>query len=85
MYGAAWYINKAWIPVLAIIQMISKQKDKRMINELAAELDTEIKVCEEKINDANAKGDNAKKYELMRMRDKLKQEKTRVTTNSKVI
>ena len=32
-----------------------------------------------------AKGDNAKKYELMRMRDKLKQEKTRVTTNSKVI
>ena len=85
MYGAAWYINKAWIPVLAIIQMISKQKDKRMINELAAELDTEIKVCEEKINDANTKSDNAKKYELMRMRDKLKQEKTRVTTNSKVI
>lgn len=68
-----------------MINVISKQKDKRMVNELSAELDTEIRVCEEKIQDAGSRGDNKTKYELMRIRDKLKAEKTRVATNSKVI
>jgi F0F1-type ATP synthase assembly protein I len=62
-----------------------KKKTLRIRNELAAELDTEIKVCEEKINDANADQNQKEKYKLMRLRDKLVAERTRVRTNSKYI
>ena len=63
----------------------SKTKDERMRNELVRELQTEIKVCEEKIEDAKSKGDNKAKYQLMRTKEKLDAEMARVTTNSKVI
>ena len=54
-------------------------------NEFVAELDTEIKVCEEKINDANSQGDQQQKYQLMRLKDKLSIERERVIANSKYI
>ena len=56
-----------------------------MRNELARELDTEIKVCDEKINDANANNDTKEKYRLMRIRDQLASERVRVRTNSRYI
>ena len=75
---------KIWI-IKKILKFDDKKKTLRIRNELAAELDTEIKVCEEKINDANADQNQKEKYKLMRLRDKLVAERTRVRTNSKYI
>lgn len=84
-FGMIANIKLAWLPMAALLQHCSNLKDKRIRNELAMELDNEIKICEEKINDANASGDNKSKYELMRIRDKLQAEKTRVRINSKYL
>ena len=65
--------------------IISKDKDRRIRNELTRELETEIRICEEKINDANANGDQQEKYKLMRIKDKLTAEKHRVQLNSNFI
>lgn len=81
----AFLINPCLNIVLLIMHKFSKTKDERMRNELVRELQTEIKVCEEKIEDAKSKGDNKAKYQLMRTKEKLDAEMARVTTNSKVI
>lgn len=83
--GAVANFKLAWIPMAALLHHCSKLKDGRIRNELAMELDNEIKICEEKIQDANADGDKQKKYELMRIKDKLEAEKTRVRINSKMV
>lgn len=80
--GSVASANMALIPLLALCKHCSKLKDKRIRNELAKELENEIRICEEKINDANSAGDNKSKYELMRIKDKLEAEKTRVRINS---
>ena len=51
MYGTAIQINLALLPILLIIRHFSKDKDIRIRNELIREIETEIKVCEEKITD----------------------------------
>lgn len=76
---------KMWIIKRVLLNNADKKRTLRIRNELAAELDTEIKVCEEKINDANADQNQKEKYKLMRLRDKLVAERTRVRTNSKYI
>ena len=60
-------------------------KDKRIRNDLARELETEIRVCEEKINDAASNGDLKEKYRLMRIKSQLEKESLRVRSNSKMI
>lgn len=85
LYGTAGTVNLSLVPVLAIIRHFSKEKDIRIRNELTRELATEIKVCEEKISDANAAGDAKEKYRLMRIKDKLEAEKVRVMRNSKYV
>lgn len=85
MYGTAAYANIALVPVLAIVRHFSNDKDRRIRNELANELDTEIKICEEKISDAAAAGDQKEKYQLMRIKASLEKEALRVKTNSKYI
>ena len=92
-YGAIWSYKKYMVIVVFICKhtilhpfyKMSKDKTLRLRNELTAELETEIAVTEEKINDANANGDQKQKYELIRIREKLKAEKVRVATNSKYI
>ena len=84
-YGNAAKIKLSLVPVVALTRHWSKQKDRRVRNELISELQTEIKICDEKINDAGAAGDNNQKYELMRLRNKLENERTRVLFNSKHI
>ena len=84
-YGIAANMKLSFVPILWCIKQMSKSKDKRIRNELAMELDNEIKICEEKISDATSRGDNEKKYELMRIRDKLDAERTRVRLNSKYV
>lgn len=85
MYGSISRINIFYTPYLMVLRHFSKDKDRRIRNELIRELDTEIKICEEKISDANAKGDTDEKYKLMRIKDKLSAEKNRVQINSKYI
>lgn len=80
--GSVASANMALIPLLALCKHCSNLKDKRIRNELAKELENEIHICEEKINDANSAEDNKSKYELMRIKDKLEAEKTRVRINS---
>lgn len=84
-YGIVSQMKLSFVPILWSIRHLSKLKDKRIRNELSLELDNEIKICEEKISDASAKGDNEKKYELMRIKDKLDAERTRVRLNSKYV
>lgn len=85
LYGTAAQTRLSLIPVTIAARHLSKQKNIRMRNELARELDTEIKVCDEKINDANANNDTKEKYRLMRIRDQLASERVRVRTNSRYI
>lgn len=82
MYG---YGGIKYMPVLLLFRHFSKDKDRRLRNELVRELDSEIRICEEKINDANSNGDQKEKYKLMRIKDKLAAEKNRVELNSKYI
>lgn len=85
MYGTAVQINLALLPILLIIRHFSKDKDIRIRNELIREIETEIKVCEEKITDASSVGDNKEKYRLIRIKEKLLAELARVKSNSKYV
>lgn len=83
MYGTAAQVQLSMIPMLAIVRHFSKKKDKFVRKELERELATEIKVCEAKIEDAQNNNDQKEKYRLIRLRDKLEQERIRVLLNSK--
>ena len=85
MYGAVASYKITMLPVLMILRHFSKTKDVRIRRELARELDTEIKICDEKISDANAAGDQKEKYRLMRIKSQLEQEALRVKSNSRLI
>ena len=85
IYGATTSVSLLMLPVTMMARHASKQKDRRIRNQLAKELETEIEVCKEKINDASASGDNKQKYQLMRIKSKLEQEYARVLSNSKYI
>lgn len=85
LYGVAGMTNLALIPVVFTVRHYSKIKDMRIRNDLARELDTEIKVCDEKIADAGANGDSKAKYKLMRIKSQLEKEAARVKSNSKLI
>lgn len=85
MYGTVVQINLALLPILLIIRHFSKDKDIRIRNELIREIETEIKVCEEKITDASSAGDNKEKYRLIRIKEKLLAELARVKSNSKYV
>lgn len=84
-YGASFYIGKYMVIITWLAGRFSKEKNKRVRSEFAAELATEIKVCEAKIEDATAAGDQKQRYQLMRLRDKLEREKSRVELNAKYI
>lgn len=85
LYGSAASVNMAMIPTVAVCRHLSKKKSRRIRNELIRDLQTEIKVCEEKIADANARSDEQEKYRLIRIKDKLDAEMLRVKTNSQYI
>ena len=85
LYGSAANVKLSLIPIVMTCRYFSKQKDRRIRNELVRELETDIKVTEEKISDAAASGDTKEKYRLMRIRDQLNVEMTRVRLNSKYI
>ena len=73
------------IPVVWFGRSLSKEKNKRIRNEFARELETEIKVCEAKIEDARADGNQKQCYQLMRIRDQYARQRERVLVNGKYI
>lgn len=84
-YGLSWAISPCFVVITYMARKASAEKNKYLRNELALELQTEIKVTDAKIEDASAKGDNKQKYQLMRIRDKLEKERVRVISNSKYV
>lgn len=85
MYGGAAECNLALVPVLMTYRHFSKSKDRRVRNDIMRELETEIKICDAKIEDADRSDDKEKRWQLIRIREKLNTELIRVTTNSKYI
>ena len=85
LYGAGASVSFLMIPVTMICRHYSKDKDRRIRNQLAKELDTEIQICQAKIDDANSESDKTEKYKLMRIKSKLEAERDRVKLNSKYI
>lgn len=85
LYGGAAKAKLSLVPVVMVCRHFSKQKDVRIRNQLVKDLETEIKICEEKINDASSNGDNQEKYKLMRIKSSLESEKVRVRVNSKYV
>lgn len=85
LYGATTSYSVLMLPITMMVRHYSKQKDRRIRNQLRKELDTELEICKAKIEDAETNGDKKEKYKLMRIKSKLEQERTRVLTNSKYI
>lgn len=85
LYGGTAAYKVTLLPIAFMVRHFSKMKDRRIRNELLAEIETDIKVCDEKINDAQAEGDKQKKYALIRIRDELTRNLNRVKFNSKYI
>ena len=78
----AFLINPILNVVLAICHGLGKSKDIRIRNELVRELKAEIKVTEEKIEDARKRDDDKQKYQLIRIKEKLEAEMQRVNMNA---
>lgn len=53
-------------------------REHRLRNEMIGEIKTEISIIDEKIKDADAKGDNKAKYQLMRFKNELNKKLLRV-------
>lgn len=85
MYGATAHVNKLYLPIAWFARKMSKEKNKRIRNEFAAELETEIKVTEAKIEYANSRGDQEQSYRLIRIKDKLTRDLERVKYNSRYL
>lgn len=71
--GLAYAINPAIAAIGAVTALyIKKRVTKNERRKILAELREEYELVEEKIKDAESKGDNKNKYQLMRLRNKLK-------------
>ena len=57
---------------------IDKHMDKKVKNQILQELENELEMVEEKIEDSRGDEDKSKKYELMRIRAKLKKDIDRI-------
>ena len=80
--GALWKAGILLNPIflfLAITKKVGQNKREfRMRNEMIGELKTEMSIIDEKIKDADQKGDNKAKYELMRFKNELNKKLMRV-------
>ena len=85
MYGLGAYMDKMFVPIIWLGRKLSKEKNKRIRMEFAKDLETEIKVTEAKIEDAQSAGDQKQRYQLIRLKDKLQREHDRVLLNGKYI
>lgn len=73
----------AFGPISAAIGLMAsvaldKKLDRRVRNEIVHEMETELRVINEKIEDAKGENDKKEKYQLMRLKDKLEKDIQRV-------
>lgn len=79
LLGATWAINPAISAITAITMIaISKAGTESERKKLLTELGHELEMVEEKIKDADSNGDKEKKYELMRLKQKLQTNRDKV-------
>lgn len=82
--GAVWAVS----PALACIGLIAavardKQLDNRVRSRIADEMNDELKIVNEKIEDAKSSNERQKKYQLMRIKDRLEKDILRIKYNIK--
>jgi hypothetical protein len=74
-----WAINPAIAAVTLITGFaIDEHLDNKVRRELLHELETELKICEEKIEDARINSDKQAKYQLIRLKNKMESDITRI-------
>lgn len=80
LHGGAFYINPV-LGAIALMGTISRDKyiDARVRKQVIDELQEELKMIDEKIDDAKSDGNKQQKYQLMRMRSKVEKEIERIS------
>lgn len=66
---------------LLVAVALDKKADKKRRQEILVDLKNELKIVEEKIEDAKGDGNKAEKYQLMRIQQQLKKDIERITYN----
>jgi len=80
--GVTWAINPALTAITLIAGVaIDKKTDRKVRHQILHELELELKIVDEKIEDARSDGSRRKKYELMRIKHKLEREIDRIRYN----
>jgi len=78
LFKAGILLNPVFL-FLSITRKIGKNRNEfRLRNEMIGELKAELEIIDEKIRDANSKGDNKAKYQLMRFKNELNKKLIRV-------
>ena len=81
--GAAALFGPAVAAVIVAIGLLCRKElldrtEKREKQRILLELETDLKLCKEKIEDAKSENDKKKKYQLMRIESTLQKEITRI-------
>lgn len=81
--GAAALFGPAAAAVIVAIGLLCRKElldrtEKREKKRILLELETDLKLCKEKIEDAKSENDKKKKYQLMRIESTLQKEITRI-------
>lgn len=85
LYGSVAQVKLSLLPITFTLRHFSKERDKRIRNQCLREIQTNIKICDEKINDANNSDNKEEKYRLMEVKSKLEGELQRVKFNSQYV
>jgi len=81
--GAAALFGPATAAVIVAIGLLCRKElmnrtEKREKKRILLDLETDLKICKEKIEDAKSENDKKKKYQLMRIESALQKEITRI-------
>ena len=85
LYGSVAQTKLSLLPITWTLRHFSKERDQRIKNECIREIATNIKICDERINDANNSDNKEEKYRLMQVKSKLEAELERVKFNSRYV
>lgn len=78
--GVVFFFKGPLLAVIALVGsvVIDKIKDKRVKDQVLHEIETEIKIVDEKIEDAKSDASKQEKYALMRLKAELEKEHKRI-------
>ena len=79
MLGGIWAINPAIAAITFLVGVaLDAKADSKVRTQILDELKEELKIVEEKIDDAKSDSERQKKYELMRIKNKLEKDIKRI-------